>query len=595
MKAAESAFLLVSLILLPLSFAEDEPLILKPITVTASRIYSDPSHKAPRSTDWDNSLNLDNSLVDSRTRGPKGIQDDISMRAAPFEETLVLLNGVRMNDPQTGHFTMDIPLTTLDIDRLDIVYGPSSAYYGSSGIGGTINILAKPPKEKPAVDMALEGGQYDYYAGAVSVNMPVGALRNKVSFEASRSGGYRSETEFDKVIANVNSNITFEDGYIDFLFGYMKKDFGADSFYSDIYDNEEEHTDTRLFKLDANYRIDGITFRPVVYYRRHWDKFILDRNREDWYKNFHKTYLYGGEFDVIMKNPLGSLSYGFDLAKEEIDSTSLGDHSRDRCALFFENRTDFENWFIDTSARLDYYSSFGWEFNPNFAIGIFVNPEFKLRASAARGFRAPTFTDLYYVSPANIGNPDLLPEKAWSFDIGCDYIKDGIFIGATSFVRFAKDMIDWTRDGSSKVWNAKNIGEFDVYGFEAIFRAEPHKLFDIPNLRKIQVKYGYTEDFKKENVTSKYVLNYLLHNLNAELEYEIFYGIIQNWNLSLKKRIGSDHYFLLGTKIYKDIELCGWKGQLFVEAENLLDADYEENGSIPMPGIWVTGGMKLEF
>ncbi|MCK5347567.1 MAG: TonB-dependent receptor, partial [Candidatus Heimdallarchaeota archaeon] len=349
----------------------------------------------------------------------------ISVRGAPFEQTLVLLNGVRMNDPQTGHFTMDIPLTRLDVDRLDIVYGPSSAYYGSSGIGGTINILAKPPLEKPGVDIEFEGGQYDYFSGAISINAPVSVLKNKISFEASRSGGYRAETEFDKIIMNANSNLTFENGYIDFMFGYLRKDFGADSFYSQFYDNEEEHTDTRFFKLDASYRIDGIIFKPTIYYRRHWDKFILDRNRPDWYKNFHKNYLYGGEFEVIMKNPLGDLSYGMDLAREEIKSTSLGDHSRDRLAIFFENRTDFEKWFLDTSARIDYYSSFGWQFNPNLGIGIFINPEFKLRASAARSFRAPTFTDLYYVSPANVGNPDLTPEKAWSFDLGVDYIKDG--------------------------------------------------------------------------------------------------------------------------------------------------------------------------
>ncbi|MCK4463166.1 MAG: TonB-dependent receptor [Candidatus Omnitrophica bacterium] len=597
MKRYRSALLFISFLLfLPsISIAKEEILILKPITVTASRIYSGSSHKTHRSVDRDYSLRLDNSLVDSRTRGPKGVQDDISMRGAPFEETLVLLNGIRMNDPQTGHFTMDIPLTRLDIDRLDIVYGPSSAYYGSSGIGGTINILAKPPEEKPAIDIELEGGQHDYYSGAISINMPVSVLKNKISFEASRSGGYRAETEFDKIIMNANSNLTFENGYIDFMFGYLRKDFGADSFYSQFYENEEEHTDTTLFKLDANYRIDEIVFRPVFYYRRHWDKFILDRNRPDWYKNFHKNYLYGGEFDVIMKSPLGDLSYGIDLTREEIDSTSLGDHSRDKLAIFFENRTDFEKWFLDTSARIDYYSSFGWEFNPNLGIGIFINPEFKLRASAARSFRAPTFTDLYYVSPANVGNPDLSPEKAWSFDLGVDYIKDGIFIGATSFVRFTSNMIDWTRTGSSEVWYARNIGEFDVYGIEIIFRAEPHKLFDIPNLKKLQLKYGYIEDFNKENVTSKYVLNYLMHNLNIELAYETIFGIMQNWEFALKKRIGDDHYFLLNTRIYKDIKIHNWKAQVFLEGENLLDTDYKENGSVPMPGMWITGGIRMDF
>lgn len=596
MRITKSAFLfIVFLFLTSVSPAQEEALVLKPITVTASRLYSQSEKRSSRSVDWDYSAFMNNSLVDSRTRGPKGIQDDISMRGAPFEETLILLNGARMNDPQTGHFSMDIPLTRLDIDKIDIVYGPSSAYYGSSGIGGTVNILAKPPTEEPGIEIELEGGQYDYYYQATSINMPLGTLRNKVSFETSWSGGYRPETEFSKIITNVNSNLAFENGYIDFMFGYLKKDFGADSFYSEFYENEEEHTDTRLFKLDIAFSKDNLTFRPIIYHRRHWDKFILDRNRPDWYRNVHKNYLYGGELGITMNSPLGELSYGIDLAREEILSDSLGEHSRERLAIFFENKTDFERWFMETSARLDYYSSFGWEFNPNLGIGIFLNPEIKLRASAARSFRAPTFTDLYYESPANVGNPDLFPEKAWCLDLGVDYMKEGIFIGVTSFVRLTEDMIDWTREGSSKVWHAKNLGEFDVYGFEIIFKTEPNKLFNIHNLKKIQIKYGYTEDFNKKNITSKYVLSYLMHNLNTEIEYETIFGIMQNWKLILKKRVGEDHYFLVNSRIYKNIKFKNWNAEIFLEGENLFDTDYVENGSVPMPGLWITSGVKIKF
>ena len=578
------------------SFADDNILVLRPITVTATRISNGDSSRVTRSMDSDFSIRLNNSLIDSRTRGPYGIQDDISMRGAPFEQTLVLLNGARMNDPQTGHFNTDIPLTRLDIDRVDIAYGPSSAYYGSSAMGGAVNILAKPPQDKVGVAAEFETGQYDLYSGALSLNMPLKDLKNKFSFEMSSCSGYRAETEFDKLILNSNSNIAFENGYIDFLFGYLKKDFGADSFYSDMFDNEEEHTDTRLFKLDASLKKDDVKFNPVLYYRRHWDTFILDRNRRDWYKNIHTSYVYGGEFSMLMDSPLGGVSYGLDTAKEEIDSTSLGDHSRNRIAFFAEDKIDIEKLFIDLGARIDYYSAFGWQVNPNFGIGYFIYPDFKLRASAGRAFRAPSFTDLYYRSPANVGNADLKPERSWSFDVGADTkFQDAMQGSITYFLRFSDNVIDWTRKGGSNVWYAENIGEFDVYGFEVIFKFEPHKLIDTPNLKKIEIKYGYTEDFKKINVTSKYVLNYLMHNFNVECEYETLFGVMEVWELSLKKRAGDSHYILLNTEFYKDLDINKFRGRIYLRAENIFDTDYTENGSVPMPGIWITAGLKIEF
>jgi len=597
MKLFRSAFLII-----PIAFiisvahaADKDVLVLKPITVTASRIYSESSKYSPRSHDEDNFLKLKDSLVDSRTRGPKGIQDDISMRASTFEEALVLLNGVRINDPQTGHFTMDIPLTRLDIDKVDIVYGPSSAFYGSSGVGGSINILVKQPEEKPCVEAELEGGQYDYYMGALALNLPVGALKNRFSFEASRSGGYMAETEFDRIVADVNSNVSFENGYVDFLFGYLNKNFGADSFYSDMYHNEEEHNDTRLLKLDASLNFDEITFKPVLYYRRHWDKFILDRNRRDWYMNFHKNYLYGAELSILMESPLGDIAYGVDLSEEKINSSSLGKHSRYKCAVFLEDRKTYEKWFFDIGARLDYYSSFGTEFNPSVGLGIFLKPDFKLRTSIGRAFRVPTFTDLYYNSPANAGNPDLSPEKSWSVDFGGDYEKNGMLLSGTAFLRFTEGIIDWTRTGTQTVWRSKNCGTFNVGGIEAIFSADPRKICGIPNVRIFQIKYGYTESFKKESIVSKYVLNYLMHNLVMETEYETVFGIVQKLTLSYKKRVAQNHYFLLGTTISKEIDLSWWKGEVFFEGENLLNANYTENGSVRMPGVWVTAGLKMKF
>lgn len=575
--------------------AEDKTIHYKPIQVTASRISRDNEFSTARSVDASEGADLAGTLVDRRTRGAKGVQEDISMRAATFEEALVLLDGVRMNDPQTGHFTMDIPVTNFDIARQDIVYGPSSGYYGSSGMGGTLNIERAPLSDKVKFRSQVEAGGYDYYSTGVSLDAPVGEIKNRFSFEGSRSSGYMAETEFDRLAMTANTQVPFDSGYIDFMYGELIKNFGADSFYSDIYKNEEEHTDTRLFKLDMGYAGLGVFIRPILYFRRHWDKFILDRNREDFSKNFHKNYVYGGELSAEMDTPFGSIAYGFDMEGEEIDSTSLMKHKRSRSAVFLENRLDLKKWLFEAGLRFDRYSSFGWEFNPDIGAAYFINDKFKLRASAGRAFRAPSFTELYYETPANAGNPELKPEHSMSFDAGCDYKEKYFDAQFTYFIRWSDDVIDWTRTSSSTVWQAENIGEFDVFGFESALKYYPKDVPGCRNLRNVYIKYGYTEAFEARNVVSKYVLNYLMHNLTAGIEYETIYGFVHRIGFSLKKRVGDEIYALVDTSLSKEITAGKARCVFYVDAENLFNTDYSEVGGVRQPGIWVVSGIKFEI
>lgn len=568
---------------------------LKPIIVTATRIRSSSISNSTRSSGSDESLLLNDSLVDSRTRGPYGIQDDVSIRGASFEQTAVLLNGVRLNDPQTGHFHMDIPLTVLDVDRLDIAYGPSSGYYGSSGIGGTVNILAVPPGEDFGVKAEVETGSYDYYSGAVSMDMPLGRLKNKVSYEESRSSGYRKETEFNKRVLNVNSNFGFDRGYFDFLFGYMLKDFGAGDFYSESFDNEQESTDTRLMKLDAAYDRDDITFMPKLYYRRHWDKFILDRNREDWSKNIHTNYVYGGELGILCRTGLGELVYGIDVRKEKVDSTSLEKHTRYYRAFFLEHNLSRGPLQINTGTRLDHYSSFGAEFNPNIGLAYDLNDKWKARASAGGAFRAPSFTELYYRSSANVGNPDLEPEESWSYDLGLDFESDWAKMGLTGYLRYTDRMIDWTRSGSSGIWYAENIGEFNVYGIEAVMEVMPCKIFDLSWFKNVKVRYGYTEDFERKGITSKYVTRYLMHDFTAEIIHDIIWGFRHDLVVKFKNRRHEKPYVLLDSRLCKNIKTGNLDMEIFLEGDNLLNTDYKESGWVRMPGLQIRAGVKWGY
>ncbi|MBL7155874.1 MAG: TonB-dependent receptor [Candidatus Omnitrophica bacterium] len=535
------------------------------------------------------------SLADVRTRGPYGVQSDISLRGAPFEENLVLLYGIGLNDPKSGHHNMDLPLTLYDTEKIDVEYGSLSAIYGSGAIGGAINIIPRQPQDKLGFFVSSATGPWDFYTGAASLNIPAGPLKNRTSVEWKRSTGFAPETEFDTLIASSHSVAEFGNTKFETFLGYLTKKFGASNFYSDLYPNEEESINTGLLITKAEIKEEGVSILPVFYWKRLQDKFILDRNRRDFYRNDHTTNIYGGEIKSRVETSIGNVSFGVVVGNEDISSTSLGSHYRIKNGSFLGYESRFGNLLLDARCRLDYYSTFGLQFSPSLRLGYEITPNFFLKGGAGRAFRVPTFTELYYSSPANIGNPDLKPETGWTYDTGLSYKTRGMILSGTIFLRNTEGVIDWTRRAPQDAWRTENIGDFDIYGIETSFTFEFEEFIKSAPLKSIALKYAYLESTDKKGITSKYVLEYLKHNLTALLKCELPFGFTQEINFSFRKRIGSKRYFLLDSTIYKDVGLKKGKMTCFVKLSNIFDTRYKEQGEVEMPGFAVFGGGSVKF
>jgi len=596
-------------VLAPYVFA-DESILLDPVIITSTRIDSEAGKTRIPTRSQDSiipsgeerlsyfsipSILEDFSLTDVRTRGPYGVQADISLRGAPFEENLVLLDGININDPQTGHHNMDLPLTLYDVERIDVTYGPASSVYGSGAIGGAVNIIPRSPRDEPGFYVSSSTGSWDFYSGSASLNVPMGAFKNRSSLEWKRSTGFRPETEFDSLTASSYSEA--ELGYAKFsvLLGYLTKKFGAADFYSSRFPDEEESVNTGLLIARADIKKNGVSIAPNFYWKRMQDKFILDRNRPFFSRNDHTTNLYGGEITAQVETDLGKLAFGGGVGEEEISSTNLGGHSRVKTDAFLEYEHRIARFFLNVGARFDYYSTFKSEFCPSLNVGYEIFEELTIRAGAARAFRAPTFTDLYYRTAANMGNPDLNPETAWSYDTGFNYTTPGIAASGTVFLRNAKSVIDWTKSGPTSAWQAENIGSFDMYGLESFLRFEFEKFTDTTFFKSLSLRYAYLEGLDKKGIASKYVLEYLKHNLNLALECDLPFGFTEQLNFSFKKRIGHEKYFLLDSTLYKDVELPEGNMTLFLKLNNIFNTAYDGEGDVEMPGFAITGGGSVQF
>lgn len=522
--------------------------------------------------------------IDIRRRSPQGVQADINIRGANFEENSVLIDGIKLNDPQTAHHNMDLPITLMDVDRIEILKGPASSIYGPNSFGGVINIITKRPEGRKVI-VNSEGGSNDYFREAISVSCPVLTANNRFSIEESRSGGYRPETDFNIFSLSNATALDTLVGKYDFLFGYTKKDFGADSFYSNLYTNEEEHTDTRFFKIDGQMESKNLKITPRLFLRRHKDKFALDRNRPGWQTNYHTTYTYGGELNFIFENDFLDTSYGYELAQDTIDSTSLQTHSRTRDGMHFEVSPKLsDKLYLNALFRSDYFSGFGWEHSPSINASYRLFEDLILRALIGRAYRIPTFTDLYYNDPANKGSAALRPEYCWSYEAGADYRIALFSASATFFHRDSYDTIDWTRASSKDPWQASNIGTTGTNGLELSFK------FD-----KIFFNYTVLDIYAKHDYLSKYALDYLKQHISAGAELE-FLGFRNHWVLNYKKRIGDSGYIVVDTRISKDIvKVKGVSFEAFLDLSNLFNVDYSEQSDIPMPAREVRAGGRLEF
>ena len=522
--------------------------------------------------------------IDMRRRGAEGVQADINIRGAGFEQNAVLVDGVRLYDPQTGHFLMDLPITSGDVESIEILKGASSSLYGPNAFGGVINIKTKKPKGVH-VKASAEGGSFDYFKTALSVTNPFGPINNRFSIEESRSSGYRPETNFNILSLSNSSSVKTFLGVYNALFGFLKKDFGANQFYSNLYPNEEEHTDTRFFKIDGQAEDGDLTVRPNLFLRRHWDKFALDTNRPGWQTNYSTTYDYGGGADFVMKNDAADVSYGFLVTRDTINSTNMGIHERFSEAFYGEVAPKInDRVYTNLGLRVDHFDRFGWQCSPSVGLKYAISKEVSLKGSVGRAYRIPTFTDLYYRDAANIGLSSLLPESSWTYEAGMDCQSGAFKCSAVYFYRTSSDTIDWIRYSPSDPWRAANIGSARTNGFEAS-----------ASLGDFFFSYTCLDIYAKHDYMSKYVLDYLQHHISTGLTADIL-GFKNSWVLNWEKREGSTGYIVADVKISKEIiKKEKLKMDAFFEITNLFNIAYSEQSGIPMPGRWIRSGARVEF
>ncbi len=559
--------------------------------------------------------------VDIRQRGGHGVQADLMVRGGTFDQVLILLNGINITDPQTGHHNLNIPIDYDAIDRIEVLYGPGARVYGQGAFSGAINIITIP-KNDNEFKANLLIGEHGLLKTGSTINLKGKSVSAKIAASAAKSNGYTPNTDFNSINFFAHSKIAALKGQIDLQGGIQDKGFGAQAFYTPKYPEQFEQTSTLFASETYSLAIDNFTINQSAYYRKHYDRFeLFRRNSPSWYTshNYHTTNVAGATLVGNFDYGIGKFRFGGEYRHESILSTNLGNILSSPVKVkgedsIYYTKGKFRNWgniFIENSFFIDNFSislggmvTFGPIEKPEISwgadFGYNLSQNIKVFSSVNSTFRAPTFTDLYYTGPTNEGNPNLKPEKAITYELGIKTQNKKTNSSILAFSRNGKDLIDWVKFAPEQVkWTTYNHTNVNSVGFEASLwhQFESNKI-----ISSLTLNYSFTETIRKSSdVISYYTLDYLRHKLTVSANHKIWKKLYFNWSVVVQDRAGTFTDFASNTeKSYTPFTIANakitWSDKqfsIFTDIQNAINKEYFDIGNIPQPGRWVTVGASF--
>lgn len=530
--------------------------------------------------------------IDIRRRGVEGMQADLYIRGGGFDQTLLLIDGIKVEDPQTGHHTMNLALPLEVIERVEIIKGAAARVFGQNAFTGAINIVTK--KEASNVNaIAFQLGSFDQqnFIGTVGKDFGNTSVIAHTSFR--NSDGYRFNTDFEN--QNYFLKSTFNKGKtpINFIGYFSERKFGANGFYaSPAAVNQYEETQGSLIGLTSTYVNKNLTLKPRLYWRRNQDMYVFVRKIPSIYRNLHISNKVGAEINASYKSNIGITGFGVDLAQVYLSSNNLGDRDRFMMNIFAEHRFKLVNDKLDITPGIavNYFSDFKFHAFPGVDVGYQISNQLKAYANAGYTYRVPTYTDLFYSDPTTLGNENLDPEEAFTAEAGIKYNANGFSSTLVVFNRNSDNIIDYVKENEDDLWQATNIQSLNSFGIEA---SANYGFNWVDFAQNINLSYAYlNEDLDALEVNfSRYSINSLKHQFITTFDSQFFKNLRQSIVYRFAERTSGDTYNVFDIKaslLLKSFEVS-------IIGNNIFNEEYSETNMVPMPKGNVLAEIKYSF
>ena len=563
--------------------------------------------------------------LDVRQRGSNGVLAGISVRGGTFEQTAVLLNGANISNPQTAHYTLDIPINLSDIERIEIIQGPLSLLYGASAFSGGVNIVTRKNSDT-GLFLNAEAGMHKQLNGEVRGSLKTTHSSHSLSAGYQSSDGYIPNSDYELFNSLWQSNFQINSSKLNAQVGFNDKKYGANTFYSAEYPNQYDDTRSVFASLKGELGTT-LKFIPQMHWNRHFDTFHLYRPGTpaipDWYTepNYHRTDVFGFNLNAQYKWKGGITNIGGEFRNEGIFSSVLGKPLTEAKGkyLYSDNRTNIsyfvEHTYINKGFTFglgllaNYNTAFEDDFElfPNLNAAYWLNDQWKIFASWNNATRLPTFTDLYYKGKTHKGNSDVRPEKSEAFEIGAKYHTPFMTASVTGFYMKGENVIDWVKEKPEDLWESRNLTNLDKTGFETQLSLLLEAISPLLANSRLNLGYMYmNQDKESGELISNYVLDYLKHKFTVGLYHPVVKNLTADWQFRWQDRQGTytkyedlKPAYETGYKPFGTLDVkLNWKQEkwnFYLSANNLFDVNYFDLGNIPQPGFWLMGGMNYTF
>ena len=435
--------------------------------------------------------------VDIRRRGTAGSQADLYIRGGGFDQTLLLIDGIKMDDAQTGHHTLNAALPIEVIERIEIVKGPAARIFGQNAFNGAINIVTKK-KLNSTVSANIEAGSFGQLNGSVTFGKETENTTIIAHIGTLTSDGYRINSDYENYNYFFKGTFNKQKQPINVIATFFDRKFGAQNFYTppSFGLNEYEETQNSLLGISTTFQSEKFKITPKLYWRRGQDIFLLQRDNPSFYRNLHITNKVGAEANASYTSSLGITGFGLDISRVSISSNNLGDRNRTMVNLFLEHRFKTGNFDITPGVAVTYFSDFKFHAFPGLDIGYKVSDNLRAYGNIGYTYRIPTYTDLYYNDSSTTGNPNLKPEEALAQELGLKYNTNNFYATVSVFNRDADNLIDFIRPNTTATkFEATNIAEVNTKGFEF----DANYTFKIKDYNQsLAVGYTFLEDNIKD-------------------------------------------------------------------------------------------------
>ena len=574
--------------------------------------------------------------VDVRQRAPLGAQTDISIRGGTSEQITILLNGINICDPQTGHNAFDLPVDISDIERIEVLEGPAGRVFGTSSLLGAINVVTKMPKQTSA-DVHAEGGSFGYLSSGARGNWLYGKWNNQVSGSYARSDGYSRSKDGGLNAGFEGSKLFYQGQYEDDALrvswhaGVRTKGWGSSTSYATPKwkaDNQFEHTDKIYTAIQAETKQGTFHFHPSIYWNQSRDRYEGYHGQPDLMKyNYNRSNVCGVNLNSYFDWVGGRTAFGAEFRNEDLVSGNLGEplhtpvhiHGTDRDYTLGLNRTNM-SFHLEHNILLrqftlsagfiavkNTWNEMPFKVYPGIDMSYRLGNHWKVYASYNSSLRMPSFTELYYSVGGHKADKYLKPEELHAVEGGVKYLSRAVTASASVFHHHSRNMIDWILDTSvtDPVWESVNHTKVNTMGVETACDIHFHELWPSQQfLQSFRIAYTYLNEDKKagEHIQSQYSLEYLRHKLTASLQLHLISYLDMGINYRFQDRVGSYTNLEGETKSYSpygitDVRLS-WnhpRYTLYIEGNNLFDKTYVDYGLVPQPGLWINSGIKCYF